>query len=313
MSLAGRRLTHGPAERSGGHPGDRYGDGVPNLSALTEDWRSTRKKAARRGTREVQRRAEWLRERCEAVEERRMLAQVRGAHDVCWPPGAEHQPLVTVRIATYDRGPVVAERAIASALEQTYPHIEILVVGDHCTPETEAAVRSVDDPRIRFVNLPTRGVYPDGAAERRKVAGAHPMNAARYLARGQWIAPCDDDDTMTPDHVEALLARALEGRFEMVFSKAHHEETPGRWREVGSLPLRKGEISHGTTLYSSGLRFLRHSSTCWKLPEPSDWNLWKRMEQIGVRIGFLDQVTYTLNLPAREREQLALRARSDGP
>ena len=42
-----------------------------------------------------------------------------------------------------------------------------------------------------------------------------------------------------------------------------------------------------------------------------DWNLWKRMARIGVRMGFCDRVTYTLNLPARERERLARRA-ADG-
>ena len=48
-------------------------------------------------------------------EERRLLRQVRAGRDVCWPDGADRHPLVTVRIATYDRGPVVAERALASA------------------------------------------------------------------------------------------------------------------------------------------------------------------------------------------------------
>ncbi len=242
---------------------------------------------------------------CWSLEERRLLLQSRAGRDVCWPEGATEEPLVTIRIATYDRGAVVAERALASAVAQTYERLEILVVGDHCDAATEAAVRSVRDPRIRFVNLPTRGLYPTSPTPRRKVAGAHPMNAARYLARGQWIAPCDDDDELTPDHVEVLLRHAIEGRHEMVFSQASFEERPGRWRTVGSLPLRQGEISHGTVLLSSGLRFMAHSETCWKIREPSDRNLWKRMRRIGVRIGFLPQVTYTLNLPARERELLA--------
>jgi hypothetical protein len=195
---------------------------------------------------------------------------------------------------------------------QTYERLEILVVGDHCDEPTARAVRSVADSRVRFVNLPTRGIYPTSPTPRRKVAGAHPMNAARYLAEGAWIAPCDDDDELTPDHVEVLLAAALAGRHEMVFSKATFEETPGQWRQVGSLPLRMGEISHGSVLLSSGLRFMTHSETCWKIREPSDWNLWKRMQRIGVRIGFCDRVTYTLNLPARERELLAARDRARG-
>ena len=262
---------------------------------------STRRRVRRR----VEASVEHVGELSTSLEERRLLRQVRAGRDVCWPDGADRHPLVTVRIATYDRGPVVAERALASAVAQTYENLEILVVGDRCDAATEEAVRSVVDPRIRFLNLPTRGIYPESPTPRRKVAGAHPMNAARYLASGQWIAPCDDDDAMTPDHVEVLLAHAIAGRHEMVFSQAEFEERPGRWRTVGSLPLRQGEISHGSVLLSSGLRFMAHSETCWKIREPSDWNLWKRMRRIGVRIGFLPRVTYTLNLPARERELLA--------
>lgn len=246
--------------------------------------------------------AERAREWGQVREERRLLQQVRAGRDVCWPEGAEDEPLVTVRIATYDRGPIVAQRALTSAVAQTYERLEILVVGDHCDEATARAVRSVDDPRIRFVNLPTRGTYPPGPAARRKVAGSHPMNVARALAAGSWIAPCDDDDEMTPDHVEVLLAAALAGRHEMVYSKAHFEQAPGQWRTVGSEPLRMGEISHGSVLLSGGLRFMEHSNTSWKLREPSDWNLWKRMQRIGVRVGFCDRVTYTLNVPARFRE-----------
>ena len=97
---------------------------------------------------------EALRETREVRASRARLTDLRREGAVS-PPGAN--PLVTVRIATYNRGPLVAKRAIASALAQTYSNLEILVVGDHCDEATEAAVRSVDDPRIVFHNLPKRG------------------------------------------------------------------------------------------------------------------------------------------------------------
>jgi len=249
--------------------------------------------------------AEWARIRLELLEERRLLEQVRAGRDVCWPDGAEHEPLVTVRVATFDRGPLVAERALASAVAQTYQRLEILVVGDHCTPETAAAVRSVHDSRIRFVNLPAQGIYPPGAAARRKVAGSHPMNVARSLAEGTWIAPLDDDDEFTPDHVEVLLAEARRGRYELVHSQATLEVSPGVTKLVGGEPLRCGNVAHGSVLYSAGLRFLPHSNTSWKQGRPSDWDLWDRMQRIGVRIGYLPQVTFHAYLPSAARARLA--------
>lgn len=243
---------------------------------------------------------ERLRDRLETREDRRLLGEARGGRDVCWVSDAT-EPLVTVRIATYNRGPLVAERAIASVLAQTYERLEILVVGDACDAETERAVNSVKDSRIRFVNLGARGMYPAHVRHRRMVAGSLPMNVGLALARGSWISPCDDDDEMSADHVEVLLGHALERRYEMVFSRSLIERWPDEWEEFGDGTIQKGGFAHGSVLYTAGLRFMRHSNTSWKMLEPSDWNLWKRMEQIGVRMGFLDRLTYVNYLGAVRR------------
>jgi glycosyltransferase involved in cell wall biosynthesis len=249
--------------------------------------------------------AEWLRERMELIEEARLLHEARNGNQLCWEADDEPEPLVTVRIATFDIGPTIAERALASVSRQTYSRLEILVVGDRCDDATARAVQSFPDPRIHFVNLPARGNYPSYREYRRKVAGAHPMNVALTLAQGKWIAPCDDDDEFTTDHVESLLKAVRSLRVEMVYSKTLNETKPGAWAELGSLPLRQGHISHGSVLYSARLRFMKHSTTSWKLhSQPSDWNLWNRMQRIGVKIGFLDQITYKHYLGAYQREQM---------
>ena len=243
---------------------------------------------------------DWVRERLEAVEEKRLLNIVRADRDVCISD--EPEPLVTVRIATYNRGVLTAERSIASALAQTYERLEILVVGDAADAATVEAVDAVKDERVRFVNLPVRGMYPSDPRHRWMVAGSAPMNVGLSLARGAWIAPCDDDDELSHDHVEVLLRNAQAKRVEMIYSKAKMEVAPGQWSIVGSIPLRHGHVTHGSVMYSSQLRFMRHSNTSWKLGEPSDWNLWRRMKRIGVRIGFLDRITYTHYLEAHGRK-----------
>ncbi|MGA2527553.1 MAG: glycosyltransferase family A protein [Acidimicrobiales bacterium] len=236
--------------------------------------------------------SEVVRRGIETTDERRLLAQARGDDDVCWAASDEAEPLVTVRIATYNRGPLVAERAIASAVRQTYGRLEILVVGDHCDDATERAVMSVKDPRLRFFNLAERGLYPTDPTLRWMVAGTVPMNAALAIARGAWIAPCDDDDEITDDHVEVLLREARSRRLEFVWSKAAMELEPGIWEDVGRSPLARGHISHGSVLYAGGLRFFHHNENSWKLAEPADWNLWQRMQAAGVKMGFVEHVTY---------------------
>lgn len=245
--------------------------------------------------------SELVRSQIAGADERRVLAQVRGTDDVCWAGSDESEPLVTVRIATYDRGELVAKRAIASALRQTYERLEVLVVGDHCDRETEAAVLGVNDPRVRFVNLAERGVYPAAPYLRWMVAGAAPMNAALAIAQGAWIAPCDDDDELTDDHVEVLLTEARRRRLEFVWSKALMETATDEWRESGGPDLARDGTTHGSVLYASQLRFFRHNGNAWKLAQPGDWNLWLRMQRAGVRMGFVDRVTYVHYLEAYRR------------
>jgi hypothetical protein len=242
---------------------------------------------------------ERLREWVEAREERRLLSVARAGRDVCWVDEGVAEPLVTVRIATYNRADLLMERSLPSVLAQTYPRLEVLVVGDHTDAATDRAMASVRDPRVRYVNLPARGVYPADPSLRWLVAGSAPMNAGITLASGTWLAPCDDDDEFTPDHVEVLLSFARERRLEMAYGVASFE-TPDGSSVVGSWPPVAGSVSHGAALYTAGLRFLRYSGTSWKLPEPFDWNLWKRMVRIGVRMGFVDRVVFTHHETAHE-------------
>ena len=241
---------------------------------------------------------ELLAELCRIQVDRQRLAQVRDRRSrTLW---TDDEPLVTIRINTYNRGQLAVDRSVASALRQTYRNIEVLVVGDCCDAATEAAMLAVDDPRVRFVNLAERGVYPDDARQRWLVAGTDPGNAGIALARGAWIAPCDDDDELTDDHVEVLLRAAQAGQYEMVYSQAQLESAPGQWRVVGDPSLREGGVCHGSVMYARDLRFMQYSPTCFRMDGPGDFSLWRRMSWAGVRVGFVPHITYVHYEEARE-------------
>ena len=241
--------------------------------------------------------------RARSDDERSTLTQLRGENEVCWPDsdGIDSNPLVTVRIATYDRGRLVLERSIKSAMSQTYRNIEILVVGDCATPETIEAIESVDDPRVRFVNLPERGRYPADPEKRWMVAGSVPMNYSRGIARGAWIAPLDDDDEITPDHVEVLVGLATEHRLEFVYGLSEAELPDGTWTLVGAWPPVQGGICHGSIVYSAKLDFFEYDEESWRDNEPTDWNRWRRMVDAGVRMGRVEHVVYKHYAEARHR------------
>jgi hypothetical protein len=208
---------------------------------------------------------------------------------------AQADPLVTVRIATYDRAEILFERTLPSVFAQTHANLEVIVVGDGSGSETERRAAAVTDPRFRFVNLPHRGVYPSDPGKRWLVAGSPAMNHGAQLAAGSWIAPLDDDDEFRPDHVQTLLATAREGAFEMVYGRMQVIPRDGSAiYEIGSYPPEHGKFGFQAALYLSALRFFEYETSSWVLGEPGDWNLCRRMLAAGVRIGYTEQVVTSL-------------------
>ena len=193
------------------------------------------------------------------------------------------------------------ERSIASVLAQTYRNIEVVVVGDHATPETLAAIRSVDDTRVRFEDLPVRSPYPDDPELAWLCVGSRPYNRALELARGAWIAPQPDDDEFTPDHIETLLSVALEHRLEFVYGDSWMEMPDTNWIRLGAWPPREGGFCAGSMLYAASLKYVTMDEECWRDGEPNDWNMCRRMLDAGVRAGHMDRVVFRHYAEARHR------------
>src|SRR5688500_648199 len=72
---------------------------------------------------------------------------------------------------------------IDSVLAQTFTDWEQIIVDDGSTDQTEAVVRKYNDPRIRYVRLPHRGLP----------ALAESYNVALRDARGALIAVLEGD------------------------------------------------------------------------------------------------------------------------
>lgn len=96
----------------------------------------------------------------------------------------ERDPLVSTIIPTYNRAGLVVE-AIDSALAQTYPHIEVIVVDDGSTDSTKEVLSRYGD-RIQVISQPNAG---PAAARNRGVTAA----------QGEMIAFLDSDDLWLPE------------------------------------------------------------------------------------------------------------------
>jgi glycosyltransferase involved in cell wall biosynthesis len=224
----------------------------------------------------------------------------------------ETNPLISVYVPTYNRAELLIERAVESVLEQTYDNFEFIIVGDHCTDNTEKLISKINDWRIKFYNIPKRGYRYPPTAENHWFAGpVCAANVALRMAQGKWIARIDDDDVWTADHLEVLLGLALEKELEFVSSslmtiingKENTIDVKGEFPKIGGTQ---------TWLYRSYLKFMKYNIDCWrkKWNRVNDTDLQDRMYKAGVRMGFLDQVTCFV-MPRPGEHTIGLKAYKD--
>jgi glycosyltransferase involved in cell wall biosynthesis len=135
--------------------------------------------------------------------------------------------LVSIIIPTLNRAQVI-HRAIASALQQTHPQVEIIVIDDGSTDDTETVVARIarqSTHRIFFFKQPNSGC----AAAR---------NKGLEFARGDFILFLDSDDALVPTAVAALLAAVTSAAADFAYSPAVEKYPDGT--EAVNLPVAAG-------------------------------------------------------------------------
>jgi glycosyltransferase involved in cell wall biosynthesis len=195
----------------------------------------------------------------------------------------EPEPLVTVCVATFNRGRLLTERCLGSLLRQDYRNLQIVVVGDGCTDDTAERVAALNDPRIEFVNLQQRGAYPADPRHRWMVAGTVAINHALALARGQFITHLDDDDEHLPDRVGKLVALMRASRADIVWHPFDYERVPDEWHVNPAPVFGVNSVSTSSVFYHHWLRAVPWDINAWRYEEPGDWNRFRKIRFLGVR------------------------------
>jgi len=194
---------------------------------------------------------------------------------------AASPPRVSILLPTHNRADVIGF-AIQSVLAQTFTDFELLVVGDGCTDDTAAVVRSFGDRRIKWFDLPKApGV---GYANR---------NHALRTASGDIIAYQAHDDIWLPDHLQLLVDTLLENEAEVAYSQTLDVALDGHittqnfnlhdpivwniWRtkHIGYLPLCN--IVHRRACFE------KYGYWSERLIRGGDWELWMRVIARGGR------------------------------
>ena len=210
----------------------------------------------------------------------------RATYERARPVDLLGDPLVTVRIAAVGSTKAQLERAIASALNGSYENVELLVCGDGPQPEAREAVASVEDRRVRYLEVSDRPRLPSQAIASRQVEGTAAINVLLREARGALIAPLDQDSAFTANHIRVLLQTLRSERADFAYGIAVSEWPNATWSLRGAWPLRQGAIAPPTVMYTRRLAHLGQDPDAWLWEESADWNLWRRIRDVGAPTSF---------------------------
>jgi glycosyltransferase involved in cell wall biosynthesis len=138
-------------------------------------------------------------------------------------------PLVSVIIPTYNR-PEFLAKTIKSILVQTYTNMEILVISNGVNEQNRRVVESTNDPRIIYKEQENSG------------GPASPRNYGIRLAKGKYVAFCDDDDFwLTEKIAKQVLALENNADYGLCYTKMMRFDNEHKWsvlHEEGPANLR---------------------------------------------------------------------------
>lgn len=124
--------------------------------------------------------------------------------------------LISVYIPTHNRSKLL-KRAVDSVLTQSYKDIEIIIVDDGSSDDTDIVVQAYLNKFDNIVYL--KHSLPKGACAAR--------NLAISIAKGKYITGLDDDDEFMPQHLEGLLT-AFDDKYAFVASSLLEDVGKGR-------------------------------------------------------------------------------------
>jgi len=206
------------------------------------------------------------------------------------------KPLVSIIIATYNRGNILVSRTIPHLLDQDYKNIEIIVIGDKCKDDTPNLIKKISDKRVKFYDLKLRGKYPKSIVDRWFVQGTKPRNMGMKYAMGDWYVWMSDDDILYPNHISTLLEYAQSNDLEFVTAN-YQEEREGKVNIVKAQSYDKNHPDFliggmPSWMYRSYLKTFKWNIHSWrkKYNRPVDFDLLGRFRTCGVRMGHIDKV-----------------------
>lgn len=212
------------------------------------------------------------------------------------------RPLVSIITRTHGPNVTLLNEAIASVLNQTYPHIEHIIVEDRSSFTHGAAsnVRNTYGKDIKYIR--SNGIG-------RSIAG----NTGLEAASGEFLMFLDNDDLLFSDHVEILVRTLVENMsapaaYTLAWELPTHYDQSGRYREDKPNHVAS-HLSEFSRHRLTKMNFIPIQSVLFRrslfddlggfdpeIDHLEDWNLWVRYSQKG-RFHFVRKTTSMYRVP----------------
>jgi glycosyltransferase involved in cell wall biosynthesis len=158
-----------------------------------------------------------------------------------------NRPLISVVLTVFN-GEETVGKCVASVLGQTFKPLELIVINDGSTDDTQAVLKSFNDERLHLYQQPNTGIWAS-------------RNRAIAMAQADWIANIDADDTWDPEklaeqwhYLQDHPATVLLGTFTKIYD--HH----GHWlydekkltdhKDLTAALLRGNQFTNSSVLFS---------------------------------------------------------------
>lgn len=189
--------------------------------------------------------------------------------------------------------------SVESALAQTLPELEVIVVDDGSNPPIAEALGDVRDARLRVLRHATNGGV--GAAR----------NTAIAAVRAPYVSHLDADDLWAPDYLESVLPYFADPAVGLVYTNArlighptgreHHIEVPGV-HPIDTFPSIADQnpiASTTVTIRHDALRAVGGYPRWLKIAE--DYYVWMSLAAAGWRFAYLDRPLASYRWPEQTR------------
>lgn len=142
-----------------------------------------------------------------------------------------NNPLVSVIIPTHNRAGMI-QRAVNSALEQTYKNLEIIVVDDASTDNTKEVIDNYRNSKIKYLRLAKNS----GQCIAR--------NRGIEISSGEYIGFLDSDDEWLPVKIEKQLECFTKGdpSLAAVYGVSYVVDEVKNHTVIQNAGLKKGDI-----------------------------------------------------------------------